>query len=446
MRGRLLIENSDQVTRYWGFTHKMAACLTYLGRGRIAMGYLDEMRGGSLEAETHMGVSYLLAMLYTRFLPREEHDESVALAWVNTAITLADNLPDQTRRPFVRAFMRNARALVELHRGDPGTALALVEEAIGITESELAPDEQLLHRSVLLYNQAQVHAALQDHEASVREYDQLVERDPEYGDYYFERAAGLRALGRVDEALEDYASAIRLCAPFYEAHYNRADLLRELGDDDGALRDLDYALEIEPVHVDSLVARADLLLTRGEAERALADIDRGLAAHPGDANLLTARGTLRDESGDSESAYADFTAALSHDPTFAAAWANRAVLAYTAGRLAQAVEDLDHAIELADDASLRANRAVALQDLGEHRRALLDLDLAVEVLAADDPDLLYRRGASRYALQDVDGARTDWRAHLSAYEDLGEQSPFLGRIQLHGDAPAGPAKIAETVG
>jgi tetratricopeptide (TPR) repeat protein len=446
VRGRRLIEGSDQVARYWGFTHKMAACLTYLGRGRVAMGYLDEMRGGSIDAETHMGVSYLLAMLYTRFLPPEDHDEAVALAWVNTAIALADNLPDLSRRPFVRAFMRNARALVELHRGGPSTALALVEEAIGITESELGPDEQLLHRSVLLYNQAQVHAALQNHTASVLEYDELVRRDPDYGDYYFERAAGLRALGRTDEALSDYASAIRLCAPFFEAHYNRADLLRELGDDEAALRDLDYALDIEPAHVDSLLARADLMMARGEAERALADIERGLAAHPGDANLLTARGTLLEEAGDAESAYADFTAALDHDETFAAAWANRAVLSYSAGRLAEAVEDLDHAIELTDDASLRANRAVALQDLGEHRRALLDLDLAVEVLAEDDPDLLYRRGASRYALQDVDGARTDWRAHLSAYEGVGEQSPFLDRISLRDGESAGPAKIAETVG
>ncbi|MEV3857408.1 tetratricopeptide repeat protein [Streptomyces sp. NPDC050095] len=428
-RGRALLSAAEPSRTYWNLTHKTGACLCYLGRGHDAFAYFEEMRRGSTTADAHMGTAYLMAMLYTRFLPKDDHDEDRALAWVNTAIAIADVHPDPRKRVLVRAFMRNARALVELHRGNVDGSLALVDEAMAITDADFGPDEQLLHRSVLLYNRAQVRGARGDHTGSLADYDEVIRRDPEYGDYYFERAAQQRALGRPRAALADYAAAIRLTPPFYEAHFNRADLLRELGDDAGALRDLDHALDLEPDHVDSLLHRADLQLTRGDLDRARADIERGLTLAPQHPQLLAAQGTLRSELGDTEGAYASYSAALRADPRCVAAWANRAVLAFDAGRAEQAVGDLDAALALTDDAELRANRAVALQSLGEHRRAAADLDHAVgSVDGHPDPELLYLRGVSRFALGDEAGARADWRAHCAAY-DPAEASPHAEEIR-----------------
>ncbi|MEW2114194.1 tetratricopeptide repeat protein [Streptomyces sp. NPDC005474] len=429
-RGRLLL-GDERPKAYWNLTNKIGACLSYLRRGEKGFSYFDELRAGSIEPEIHMNSCYMMAMLYTRHLPKGMHDETRAMQWVNTAIAFADSNPDPHRRVFVGAFMRNARALVELHRAEPGNALALVNEAIAMTDADLGPDEQLLHRSVLRYNRAQILAALGDHTGSLQDYDLVISRDPDYGDYYFERAGERRAAGDYAAALEDYAEAVRLSPPFHEAHFNRADLLRELGDEKGALRDLDYAAVLDPSHVDTFVNRADLLMELGQTERAWADIEAGLALDPENPNLLCARGALLAED-DEPSAYESFTAALQADPDYVAAWANRAVLAYSAGRLTEAVDDLDHAVELDDSAVLRANRAVALHDLGEHRRALADLDIAVPALADEDPDLLYRRGDSRYALGDTEGAYADWRAHLAAYGP-GEPSPFTVRIKQRAD-------------
>ncbi|MFE0102679.1 tetratricopeptide repeat protein [Streptomyces sp. NPDC059009] len=430
-RGRRLAPSTERPDPYWHFTHRLAACLCYLGRGHDAIGYLQEIRRGSLTTDLHMGAAYLLAMLYTRFLPKEDHDEDIALAWVNTAICIADAHPNPGRRILVRSFMRNARALVELHRANPEGALALVNEAMALTDADFAPHEQLLHRSVLLYNRAQVLGAGGDHLASLIDYDEVIRRDPDYGDYYFERAAQHRALGHHPEALTDYATAIRLTPPFHEAHFNRADLLRELGEDDAALRDLDYALEVEPDHMESLISRADLYMERGETERARADIDRGLGLDPDNAPLLAARGALLADSGDTEAAYESYTAALRRAPTYVAAWANRAVLAYTTGRPVQAVGDLSEALRLTedgDDTALRANRAIALQDIGDHARAVEDLDRALAGSDGTDPDLLYRRGVSRHALADIEGALADWRAHLAAFGP-GEMSPHAEEIR-----------------
>jgi tetratricopeptide (TPR) repeat protein len=216
-------------------------------------------------------------------------------------------------------------------------------------------------------------------------------------------------------------------------------MLRELGDLDGALRDLDYAAVLDPSHVDTLVNRADLLMELGEGERAQADVEAGLALDPKNANLLSARGALLEDAGDAEAAFASYTAALEADPEFVAAWVNRAVLAFTQGNPEAAVEGLDRAIALSDDPALRANRALALHELGEHERALADLDIAVPVLGEEDPDLFFRRGATRHALGDIEGARADWARHLDAYRSAGEPSPFADEIRSHGPVPVGAA-------
>ncbi len=428
LRGRTAL-GDERPKQYWTFTILIGTCLSYLKQGEHSEDYFGELRAQTTDPVIHMNTCYNMALLYTRHLPKDQHDQTRAVEWINTAIALADCHPDSHKRAFFGAFMRNARALIELHRADVPSALALVNEAMGLVSAGLEEDEQLLHRSVLLYNRAQIFASLGQHDDSLRDYNALINSDPDYGDYRFERAAEYRALGRPAEALADYAQAIRLSLPFHQAHFNRADLLRELGDEQGALRDLDYALLLEPAHLDSLVNRADLLLELGRFDEAAGDVATGLALEPANARLLAARGALLTEAGDEEAALASFTAAVTADPQLAAAWANRAVLLYSAGSLPDAVEDLDRAIALDPDPALRANRALALQDLGEHRRALADLDIAVSALGDEDPDLLYRRGASRLALRDLDGARSDWRAHLAAYGPDGT-SPFSSQIEL----------------
>jgi tetratricopeptide (TPR) repeat protein len=442
LRGRALIQPGRP--EYVAFTHKIGACLTYLGRGPEAVTYFAEQRRVAIDAEAHMGAAYMMAMLYTRHLLQADHDEDTALEWVNTAIALADQHPDTSQRVFRQAFMRNARALIELHRKNPEGALALVDEAARLMDASYGSAEHLLHRSVLRYNRGQLLASMGKHDEAIAAYDEVIGWDPEFADYYFERAGLRRKVGWYEGAFEDYERAVSLSPPFFEVHVNRADMLGELGDDEAALRDLDYALELEPDQVDSLINRADILLARGETGRAHADICRGLSLQPGNPHLLAARAALLAESGDTGGAWASYTAALREDPGFAPAWANRAVLAYSLGRTAEAVDDLGHAIHLQDDPSLRANRAVAWQDLGEHRHALDDFNVAIAALGGQDPGLFYRRGLSHHALHDIGGALADWRVHLAAYGPS-ETSPYATEIERLSVGLLTPAWTSEGV-
>jgi tetratricopeptide (TPR) repeat protein len=354
LRGRRLT-TVDQ-PRYAAFTHRIGACLAYLDRGWEAIRYFTEQRSVDADPEVDLGAATMLSTLYTRHLPRPDHDE---------------------------------------------------------------------------------------HDEALAAFDEVIARDPEYADYYVERAGLRRDAGWYEGAFEDYDRAVRLSPPFFEVYVNRADMLRELGDDEAALRDLDYALELEPDRIDPLVNRAEILLAQGETQRAAADIAHGLTVEPGNARLLSARRALVD-AGDADSAYwgalpagaghadrawASYAAAPREDADLAA-WTNPAVRAHSLGRTAEAIDDLDHAIRLADDPVLRVNRAIALQELGDHPRALADLDAALAENGADDPELLYRRGASRHATGDITGARADWRAHLAAY-GAARFSPHLDEIRRH---------------
>ena len=424
---------ADQSKLHCGIIHKKAACYAYMNQVDESIEPLAELRRITTDPVIHMNTDYTMAMIYTRLLPDDRQDENLALEWINAAIAIADLIPDPKRRVFSQAFMRNGKALVELHRGDIQAALSLVDEAIELTDKELESGDHLLHRSVLRHNRSQVMAAIRNYPAALAEIGAAISRDPEYCDYYFDRAAMYRGSGEFEAALADYATAIRLSPPFHEAHYNRADLLREMGHDEAALADLDYVLELDPDHVDALLNRAGVLLAIGEVERAGADIKHGVLLDPQNAGLLCAQGELLAEASDVDAALASYTRALAQDPELIAAWANRAVLWYSTGHPAEAVHDLDHALGLVDDPALRGNRAIALHDLGEHRRAIEDLDVAIGASAVDDAELLYWRGLSRYAIQDSEGAAADWWAHLAAYGPT-ESSPYVEEIvRLGGD-------------
>ena len=433
-RGRRLVSEPEDPKLWCAFTHKIGACLSYLGRGGEALPYLAALRRASINPIVQMSCCYMTAMLFTRLLPKEQHDEDLALQCVNTAIAFADTSNEPKDRVFFGAFMRNARALVDLHRGDVEGALGQVNRAIEITDAALAPDEHRLHRSVLRYNRAQVLSSMGDHQGSLADYDEAIRRDPDYGDYYFDRAAVHRSAGNVEQALADYATAIQLTPPFYEAHYNRADLLRDLGAYEEALADLDYALELEPTHVESLLSRADMSLEAGHIERARVDIESGLEIAPEHAHLRSAYALLLAETGDVAGALVEYAAALAADPGLVAALANRAVLLYGEGRLVEAVADLDRALAVDDQPELRLNRAIALQDLDEHARALADLDA---VLAADSPEAAEatrRRDASLFALGETDGAAAGRRGSLTF---AGSASPQ--RAGVAGEARLAPA-------
>ena len=383
-RGRRLAPWADNPKIHNYLTKRVIGALTYLSRCDEAIEVIVEHRSTTTEISEQMNDAYMMAMIYTRHLPKDQLDQDQALAWINTALAIADAEPNTKKRAFYRAFMRNARALVELHRGNISGSFDLVQESIAIADEHLGTGHEL-HRTVLLTNRARVWLALGEPEAALAAFDEVLTRDPEYDDPYFERSCAHRSVGDLDAALRDLDRAIELSLAFTEAYYNRADIMADRGEVVRAIADLSMALDVEPGYVDARLNRAVLLLESGDLAAAWEDLRTGLGTDPEHAELLQVRAQWHVEAGDPASALADFDSALRHKPDLVAAYVNRSIVHYEAARYADAVADLDRAIALGDQPRFRVNRGIARQAAGDSHGAALDFEQALT--SPDDVDV-----------------------------------------------------------
>ena len=382
-RCHALLDWSDDPQRCWLVTAKVCTALTAMGRPDEAADEYDRACAATTDPSVHLQAAYGRAMLYTRFYEADKRDHRLAKSWINTAISISSLLPDEEQRAFNVTFNENGLALIEMHLGDLRQALQLVTDGLQRLEREFGPDHQTLHQSVLLYNRAQLLAALGPQSDALAEYGRLIAADPHHSEYRFERAAIHRKLGDVDAALADYAEAMRLSPPYLEPWYNRADLLLEIGDVQAAIADLDYVLELDPTYLDAYVNRAGAHEALGDLEAAAADVAAGLALSPDQPHLLCLQGVIAADQGDGATARICFDRALQVDPRSTAALSNRAVLSYQEGDLDAAIADLTAALEVTRDPALLANRALAYRDAGRLAEAAADY---AEVVQLDPED------------------------------------------------------------
>jgi tetratricopeptide (TPR) repeat protein len=396
LRGRAVVDRLTDWDTWWNFTGTMTVSLSAAGRAEEAERYYEEVRRYSLDPVLHMNLCYATAMLYARHYDDDRRDFAKARGVLNIAIAIAGLLPDPKERAFNSVFMRNGLALIEVRDGNMAEAVRLLDEGMERLDRELDPQEQVMHRSGLRYNRAQVYAMSGRLEEALSEYTAIVEADPNLADHHFNRGNMLRRLGRTEEAIADYERALAMSPPFPEVYYNRGDARLELGEVDGALADFGRVVELDPGNVDAYLNRAGLRCDLGDLDGAWADVHAGLALAPDNAHLLCVKARLLAERGEVEAGRAVATQALALDGRLAEAWAVRAGLAYQAGDLAAAMADLDRAVALADTPQIRYNRAVAYQEAGRFADAAADYDAVLAV--ADDEDARARRDSCRKAL------------------------------------------------
>ncbi|MFJ9776524.1 tetratricopeptide repeat protein [Kitasatospora sp. NPDC101157] len=386
-RGLALVDPRESEAQWWATALELGLALSILSRTHEAMALYDEARLVSTRPAVHMAAAYSTAMLYTRHNEPEERDERKAKSWLNSAIATASLLEDRSERAFQSAFYKNGKALVEVNLGDLNEALRLVDECVASLDELLTPDEHRLHRSVLKNNRARVYSALGRLDEALADYAVVIEQDPNHAEHYLERGNILRRLGRPAEAAADYRRAIELSPPFPEIYYNRGDLLLGEGDTEGALADFSYVLELEPDFVDAYVNRAGIHLEAGDLAAAEQDARAGLRTDPDNPYLHAVLGQVQAEREEYRAARESFDRAVAADPDMVTALSGRATVAYQTGNLPAALADLTHAVELEpDDPALRYNRAFVYQDTGRWDEALADLG-AASALAPEDEDI-----------------------------------------------------------
>ncbi|MCX4751648.1 tetratricopeptide repeat protein [Kitasatospora sp. NBC_01287] len=413
-RGRAVCDPELHQLDYCHFSAKAASALVPIGEPEECEAIYTELRRRYTLPRVQMTCSYALAILYTRFFRPPDHEKALELA--NNARALAELETDPVLGPVYQVFQDNGLALIEMRRGHLDRSLRLVSDGIRRLDAELPGDRYLVHRTQLLHNRARVLVALGRIEEALADYAKLLAWDPAFVEYHTDRAALLRRQGDLPGALADYDRAIAVSAPLPELFYNRANLRDQLGDVAGALADLRYVLEMEPAETEARLNLTALLLELGEPGEAAELAAAGLQLRPEEPRLLCTAGSAAHALGEFDQARQAFDRALAVDAAFGPALVNRAVLSYEQGELDSAIGDLTAALELTgDDPDVLHNRGVALQEAGRHAEAVRDYGRALELPGADRAELLRRRAWCLTALGRAEAAEADLRACL----DLG---------------------------
>lgn len=357
---------TDNTQGVWVVSSKLGIAHNALRQVEEAFRLLKALDAVPLEPEWRSQLCYTQAMSHARYLPQRNLEEAEAL--LEQGIRHLDEAEMRpSKREFQRVFNRNGLALVRFFQSRMEEAVELCQLGIQHLDEHLLDGEHILHRSVLVYNIAQVWAAMGKQELAVEYLTRAMEMDPNYSEYYNERGNAYLKLGRLAEAEADYRRAIELSPPYFEVWANLGQCHRRAGRPEEAVVAYSRALDLEP---DQLLA----VLGRAQAWEAL---------------------------GRTEEAIAGYTASLELDPDLWEAWANRAVLRFEAGNVEGSIEDLGRAIALEPErGELYQNRAFARHQKGDEAGAAADLETYLRVCpeAPDRSEVEAELGALRAAL------------------------------------------------
>ncbi len=332
----------------------------------------------------------------------------------------------------MRVFAQRVRLLAALGR----RAEALAEASRGVA---LAPGH-----GQGWYERARLLIASGDHAAALDDLtraEELAATPQSLAPVLLERSRVLRALGRLDEAL-DVGDRLIEVAPDVATHWvGRSVTKHARGDLRGAFEDANEGLRIDPEHLDGWVNRAGILMGLGRSDLALTAIDRAIevdprAAHPrrvrGKVLLELSRwdeaidalnlaleidpdahdalvwlGEASKRSGDLDGALAAFGKAIEVAPGHPHAWALRGRIRYEQGDLDAGDDDLIRALELnPSDAFVWLWRADIAEARGDRTACLAAADRAV-ASAPGGGNLLLERARRRHRFGDAAGARED---------------------------------------
>lgn len=350
----------------WNLVGSIFGCLIAVGQvDRAHRIVKEEALDKITDPVDRARICYVMAMLHVRFLPQRDPAQADAYLQEGLALLEHGDIPDQDRH-FLHVFLNNGLALVRHRQGKPADAVELCKLGYDELSEHMEDERHRLHRSVLLYNIAQVYAATGEHEKAVEYLGATMEMDPNYSEYYNDRGNVLLKLGRLEEAVADYRVAIRLSPPYHEVWTNLGQCLRQMGKLEEAVEAFSRALDLNPTINLALGGRALALEALGRTDEALADYDEALARKPEQPLVLAKRGALHYAQGRMAEAAADLDRAVALAPGNAGLYRSRAVALAALDRADEAARDLGKYLELAPAAPDRAeveSRIATLQGM-----------------------------------------------------------------------------------
>lgn len=367
------------------------------------------------------------AELYQRIIsanPRNLH----ALHFLGVAEAAAGNL-DRAKALMKRSlaskklnvqFVENYASV--LHRaGDHEELSRLCQAGLQFAPNSLG----LLHAS------AAGLMALGRYSEAIQQLTRLVAQHPRHFPAHFMLGSALAKTRQYEPALASYDRALLLNPQLAEAHLDKGTIHFVNCRYDAALLAYEDALKLRPDFAEPSLGRCYALIQLGRREDALAAADHALKLKPDLAEAWVGRGNALLELGRLEDAAAAYDSALAARPHLASALSGHGNILLRSGRQPEAQAAFDRAIAAdANFAEAWLGRAMASLSLGGHD----DAHTALERAIALNPNLAnawLAKGQVAYLGKRYDEALTAWNRALALDPDQSAVAAACLRIKMH---------------
>ncbi|MDZ8133711.1 MAG: tetratricopeptide repeat protein [Nostoc sp. DedQUE04] len=277
-----------------------------------------------------------------------------------------------------------ARAGLEDKQGaiaDLQKAADLYERQGKKAESETALNSLRKLQNIASTSQPTTPSNQADPQTIIATANEAIVRNPKDANAYTRRAAGRYQQGDKQKALEDLNQATRFNPKHSLAWFLRGGILQELGRNEEAITAYSSALEANSEWGSAKIAdlyfsRANLYSDRGDYRRAIADYNEVLRLNPKSAVAYALRGLAYQRQGKTKAAISDFNQAARVDP-------NNAIAYFARGLSYHIQEDYQGALAAYEKATVQdAKLLAAVNNLGLIKYELQDIEGAIRQFRA----------------------------------------------------------------
>ncbi len=207
--------------------------------------------------------------------------------------------------------------------------------------------------SVNYYNRGNARVDSRDYTGAIRDYTEVIKRNPKHADAYTGRGNAKAGLEDYAGAIKEYSESIKRNPKYAEAYAGRGVARFKTGDSDGAIEDFDKSIGLKEEYADAYSDRSAARFKLRNYAGALEDADQAIKRKPEFVEAYGNRGNARIMLTNYAGAIEDFDKVIGLNPKLAGAYNGRGLAKKMLGDILGATSDFEMAKRLKDSGAAR---------------------------------------------------------------------------------------------
>lgn len=312
----------------------------------------------------------------------------------------------------------NNLAMIEFQQGRFEAGLSYIEKSLCIDPNQFAAYG---NRGAALFALGRADEAYDD-------YNQAIALNKNYAEAYYNRGIFHEKHGRLLEALTDYDRAIELRSNYTNAYNNRGNVLKALKRFEEALLNYEHAIKLNPRHAEAYYNRGVIFKDLKNYQEALSNYQQAIKLKSNYVDAYNNCGNVLIELKNFEEANFCFHKAIEINPNYAYAYNGQGNVLMELKRFDEALLSFEKAIALNSGSADALNgKSNALQELKRFDDAISGYENAI-ALNPDSADTFANRGLAMQGLKKFDEALESYDAAIKLNPELAD--PYWNKALL----------------